>query len=156
MDRITITHLSGSSETINLLAGIRDGKQDQPIRLSAGDLVVVPEETSRIAVLGYVRDPGYFAVKSGHTLTLSDALGMAKGADKRGNVGAVLIIRKQDGKQTRLACDFHSFLKSGDLKGNPDIRPGDVVYVPQTGRPDGDTLLRSLSALGFLLGAFVP
>lgn len=156
LDRVTVTHLGGRSETINLLSAIRDGKQDETVKVLAGDLVVVPEDTSRIAVLGYVRDPGYFTVKNGQRLMLSDALGLAKGVDKRANVGSVLVMRTQDGKQTRLVFDFHRFLKMGDMGSNPEIRPGDVVYVPQTGRPDGESILRSLSIAGLLLGPFVP
>ena len=66
------------------------------------------------------------------------------------------MIRTENGTQERKMVDLNRFLKGGDLQHNPEIRSGDVVYVPQTGRLDWDTVLRSISAIAISIYPFVP
>jgi polysaccharide biosynthesis/export protein len=153
LSHVTITHLNGPPEVADLGPAILQGKSGANPRLNPGDLVTVPEETSRVAVLGYVNQPGFYPLKRGQKLTLTDALGLAKGVDnKRGKLGQVAVIRAQDGKQGKLVFDLRKFLKSADLRQNPELLPGDVVYVPGGNQLDWDTVLRSLSSFGLLLG----
>lgn len=153
ISRATITHINGESLTLDLTPALLDGKQDSTVKLQAGDVVVIPEETGRVAVLGLVNEPGFYPLKSGVKLTLSDAIGMAKGADpKRGKLGAVAIIRTEGGKQKRLVCDLSKFLKSGDMRENPQIMPGDVVFVPSSNKPDWGTILSAMTSVGLLVG----
>lgn len=152
LSRVAITHVDGTSETANLVPAIFEGKQGPKISLRAGDLVTVPEERLRIAVMGYVNEPGFFPVRDGQKLVLTDALGLAKGVDnKDGKLSQVAVIRTREGKQERLVYDLSKFLKSGDAKHNPDIVPGDVVYVPRRSGMDWDTVLRSISSVGLFL-----
>jgi len=157
LDRVTVAHLDGRTTTVNLLETISGGSQAGSIVLQPGDLITVPKETARIAVLGYVTEPGFYPLKNGRKTTLSEALAMAGGRESnRGEIGSVVVIRAQDGKQQKLVYDMHKFLKSGDVSQNPEIKAGDVVYVPQTRRPDWDFLVRSLTAIGILINPFVP
>lgn len=154
INRVTITHLNGESQVVDLAPALLQGKQESSGRLQAGDLVVVPEETAKVAVLGFVNAPGFFPMKSGVKLTLSEALGLARGADKRGKLSAVAIIRTQGDEQKRLVCDLDKFLKSGDKTQNPEILPGDVVYVSQTNKPEWSTIFNAVTSVGFLLRPF--
>jgi len=157
LDRVTISRLDGSSKTVNLLPAMFGGSQEPNVPLQSGDLVTVPEETARIAVLGYVKEPGFYTLKNGQKLTLSDALGLAKGTESnRADIGAIAVIRVENGQQQKAVYNMHKFLKSGDASQNPEIKPGDIVYVPKTGRPDWDFLVRSLTAIGILINPFVP
>lgn len=156
IDRVTVTHLNGTTETVDLTPAIIQGKQETKIRLQPGDLVTVPEETAKFAVLGYVNEPGFFPMKTGQPLTLYEALGMAKGIEnKRGELGAVAVIRTTDGKQERMVVDLKKFLKSGNPENNPLLKPGDIVYVPQTSKPDWDFITRTLTAVAFMVNPFV-
>jgi len=152
---VRVTHLSGESETVDLSAAIVGGEEAPVFKLQPGDLVLVPEATARVAVLGYVTQPGFYALKDGETLTLTDALGLARGADKRAEMGSIAVIRSDEGKQQKLVFNLNSFLKNGDISQNPEIRPGDVVYVPETKKLDWDTILRSASAVGILINPFI-
>ena len=152
INRVTITHLNGQSEVVDLAPALLQGKQDSSAPLQSGDLVVVPEETARVAVLGFVNQPGFYPMRSGVTMMLSDALGLAKGLDKRGKFGAIAIIRKEGDQQKRLICDLGKFLKSGDITQNPEMRPGDVVYVSETNKPEWNTIFSALTSVGFILG----
>lgn len=157
LDRVTISRLDGSSKAVNLLPAMFDGNQESNVLLQPGDLVTVPEETARIAVLGYVKEPGFYALKNGQKLTLSDALGLAKGTESnRADIGAIAVIRVENGQQQKTVYNMHRFLKSGDASHNPEIKPGDIIYVPKSGRPDWDFLVRSLTAIGILINPFVP
>ena len=157
LDRVTVTRLDNSTDTVNLIPGVLNGKQGSNVRLHAGDLIMVPEDLSKIAVLGYVNKPGFYPMRNGEKLLLSDALGLANGSEnKRGEISSVAIIRTENGKQTRMICDLHKFLKLGDTKQNPEIKAGDVIYVPQTKKPDWDFVARSLSTIGILINPFIP
>ena len=45
LSRVTITHVGGGTETVDLSPAIRDGKSENNVKLANGDLVVVPEIT---------------------------------------------------------------------------------------------------------------
>ena len=99
LTNVTITHLLGSSETVNLAPDILEGKRECSFKLQSGDMVLVPEETARVAVLGYVNAPGFYPLRNGRELMLSDALGLAGGADtKLGEIGSVVVIRTENGR----------------------------------------------------------
>lgn len=152
MSRVMVTHLNGKARAYNLSPVGVNGKQPDNVKLEAGDMVTVPEETARIAVLGFVTAPGFYPLKDGQKITLSDALALAKGVDnKQGKMGSIAVIRSENGKQQRLVYDLTKFLKSGDLSQNPEIRAGDVVYVPQTNKPDWSTVFSAIASAGWLL-----
>jgi len=133
---------------------LQDGNEEYNVKLHAGDMVMVPQVTARIAVLGYVTSPGYFSVPDGQRLRLADALGLAKGVDnKRAGVSAVAVIRNEDdGRQERNIYDIKKYLKTGDPRHNPEVHPGDIVYVPETDKPNWDWIYQGMQALGTLLG----
>ena len=63
LTNVTITHLSGSSEAVDLAPDILEGKRGCCLKLQPGDMVLVPEEMSRVAVLGYVNEPGFYPLR---------------------------------------------------------------------------------------------
>ena len=139
LSKVTITHLTGDSETVDIAPAVMAVKQPSSTKLRSGDLVLVPESTAKFAVLGWVNAPGYFPMRDGQTIRLVDALGMAKGADnRRGGLRKVAIVRQVNGKQQRLVFDVAKFSKSGDLSQNPEVLAGDMVWVPETGSIDWD------------------
>ena len=149
---VKLTHLDGTSEVINLTPAIVEGKEVPDVKLQAGDQLVVPEATARIAVLGFVGKPGFYTLRDGIKVTLTDALGMAEGMDnKRASLTKVAVVRTVDGKEKKMVYDLKKFLKKGDTKQNPVIMAGDVVYVPETDKFDWDIITRSVSAIGVLL-----
>ncbi len=156
LSRVTITHLSGASDVIDLSSIMLGGDQTTGMKLQAGDLVLVPETTARIAVLGFVKEPGFYPLKDGQKLTLTDAVGLAKGTDnKRAGTRTVAIIRTVNGVQEKLTFDLRKFLREGDITQNPEIMPGDVVYIPETGKPDWDIILRAVSSVGVIINPFI-
>ncbi|MBI2841775.1 MAG: SLBB domain-containing protein [Armatimonadetes bacterium] len=151
---VTVTCLSGRSRVVDLTPALVGGKQAEKVALQSGDLVVVPETTLRVAVLGFVKNPGVYPFPDGHVMTLADAVGLAGGVDIRRGGASAAVIRTENGKQERTVFDLRGFLKKGDVSQNPEIKPGDVVYVPETSRPDWDVIMRSVASLGIFVGPF--
>lgn len=154
---IKLNHTDGSSEMINLTPVLLEGKGVPITTLQPGDLLIVPEATSRIAVLGFVGKPGFFNLKDGIKVTLADALGMASGMDnKRAGLSKVALVRISDGKEQKMVFDLSKFLKKGDTTQNPVIMAGDVIYVPETNKIDFDMITRGLSTIAVILNPFIP
>lgn len=152
LSKVTVTHNSGGSEQIDLSSAVSGDKNAPDVKLVPGDLVVVPEVTSRIAILGYVKEPGFYPLKDGQKLTLADALGLAKGTEHRlAKIDSVAVIRMVSGKQVKTTYNLGKFLKDGDLASNPNVLPGDVIYVPNSGRTDWDVILRAISSVGIFV-----
>ena len=157
LDRVTVISSDHKTRTVNLTPIAMNGEHEPNIGIEPGDLIVVPEDMSKVAVLGYINKPGFYPIRNGEKLLLSDALGLAGGSDrKRGEIGSIALIRTENGVQTRKMYDLSKFLKSGDVTQNPAINAGDIIYVPQTNKPDWDFVMRSLTTVAVLMNPFIP
>ncbi len=145
ISKVTITHISGKCETVDLKPLMLSGNSSANRKLEPGDLVVVPESNRKIAVLGNVTAPGYFALRDGESVRLTDALAMAGGTAKQSNLDGVMVIGVENGKEKRQLCSVTKFLKAGDLSSNPIMEPGTVVFVAKNGKADWQTVLSGLS-----------
>lgn len=145
LSSVTVTHVSGESETVDLLPLMKKGDSSGNRKLEPGDLVVVPQSDGKIAVLGNVLRPGYFPINDGDVVRLTDALALAGGAIRQGNMEKVLLISIENGQEKKQICNVTKFLKSGDVASNPVIKPGDIVFVDKNGRTDWPSVLNSLS-----------
>ena len=147
---VTILHANGSTTALDLGAILREGKVGADAKLAPGDVVMVRKHYARIAVLGFVNKPGYYDLVDDRPLRLSDAIGLAGGTDsKRGQLGEVAVLHtREDGKQERKVYNLEKFLRKGDVKQNPEVAAGDVIYVPETKRPDWTTIFQIISSIG--------
>lgn len=147
---VTILHVDGTATALDLGAILREGKVGADAKLAAGDVVMVQKHYARIAVLGFVNKPGYYDLQDGKPLRLTDAIGMAGGTDiKRGQLGEVAVLHtREDGKQERKVYNLEKFLRKAEIKQNPEVVAGDVVYVPQTKKPDWTTIFQIISSIG--------
>lgn len=144
--RVTVTHLNGESETIDLSPFLENGKLESAPKVSQGDLVVVPESRKRIAVMGWVKAPSFYPMRDNEKLTLSEALSMAGGVElRRGGAGKVAVLRTTNGKQERMVFDYRKFIAKGDATQNPEILAGDIIWVPETDAIDWDRWIGRLS-----------
>jgi polysaccharide export outer membrane protein len=144
---------------VNLYALLVEGKMDANVALQAGDTLLIPANESRIAVLGGVQAPGFFDLPDGKTITVADAIGLAKGAKERSGTKSVSLIREVDGRQIVSSLDFAKYTKKGDVSQNPSVRAGDVIYVPEPGTVNRENLAASTSATlasGILIRLLFP
>jgi len=143
---VRIIRLKGAEQVVDLTPTLIRGESATLPVLAAGDMVVVSENVNRVSVLGYVAKPGYYPLPDGRTYTLSDAIAMAEGADRRGRLTQVGLVRFENGKQIRKVYDLGKFLRNGDGSQNPMVMSGDVIFVPETNRADTSTILSALTS----------
>ena len=83
--------------------------------------------TQGVTVSGEVRAPGIYPLLGSHNLL--DLIAAAGGATT--NAGHVIVISHRDGKSDPVFAQFDP--KSGTVKNDVDIRPGDTVSVSRSG-----------------------
>jgi len=108
------------------------GKTEADLDLWPDDLVVVPAAIRVAYVLGQVNKPGAMDLPNNTRMTLSMAVSYAGSYTKFASTGSIQILRHtpQGGTRTLIA-DLDAIL---DGKGtDPEILPGDVVWVPERG-----------------------
>ena len=92
-------------------------------------VVVTSTEGSRAYILGKVLKPGPVALVG--PMTVMQALSMAGGVDKFADLGAVKVLRAQDGGATKvILVDYDQLLRGQSLDSNVWLMPGDTVVVP--------------------------
>jgi len=147
---VSIIHSNHTQETVDLTPLIVRGEKISLPTLQANDMIVVPQADARIGVFGTVAAPGFVPIPEGRELRLSDAIGAAKPDPKKSRLARVGLIRTVNGKQVRTTYDFGKFVKNGDLKYNPVLQSGDVVYVPESDAFDWTTVAPGLSLAALL------
>ena len=119
-------------------------------RLLPGDVLLVPANTARVALLGEFHTPGTFDYPDGGSLTVLSALTMVGGttpdADKK---NATILRLGADGKPVLVAVNLDGVLKGNGSAATP-LQPGDLLYVPTKSHSSGFNPLSALSLLPLL------
>ena len=90
--------------------------------------VMVREVHSRkVAVVGAVKAPGRFELKS--PMTVLEAIALAQGFTDFASRDRIVVLRQQGATTTRLAFNYRR-LADGAEQDNFFMRPGDIVVVP--------------------------
>jgi len=119
------------------------GDNSQNVDIEDGDELNVPEETrNRILVQGSVRQPGFFPYRD--PMTLADAISQAGGeVIRKSRLSKVVILRQNPGNPgttLQIQADYVRYIKQNDATQNVQLRPGDLVFVPQNNNPDLETI----------------
>jgi len=85
---------------------------------------------SQVKVVGEVQKPQSLAYREG--MTVLDAVLESGGLTAFAAGNRARIVRTVDGKQTQVSVRLHDLLNKGDMKTNLEVRPGDVLVVPQS------------------------
>ena len=115
--------------------------------LHDGDVIVVPQNLQRYAIVGQVVRPGYYPIPEGKPFLLSDAIAQAGGMTPRAITSTVTILRMERDALTRLRVPYLQFLKRSKLEANPPIQEGDVVYLAEATKFDLSTIFGAVSLL---------
>jgi polysaccharide export outer membrane protein len=115
--------------------------------LQDGDVIVVPQNLQRYAIVGQVARPGYYPIPEGKPFLLSDAIAQAGGMTPRAITSTVTILRLEGDALNRLRVPYQQFLKRGKLEANPPIREGDVIYLAEVNRLELGQILTTVSIL---------
>jgi polysaccharide export outer membrane protein len=91
--------------------------------------VVVREVHSfKVSVLGEVKSPGRYELKS--RATILDAVALAGGFNDFAARGRILIIRQAGGVTNRIVFNYTKFVTRDNQGDCPALLPGDLVIVP--------------------------
>lgn len=113
--------------TVDLEALLLRGDATQNVLLEPGDVIIVSQSEDRVHILGEVAKPGYYDLREGDRLL--DVIQKAGWFTPKAGPDRISVMRA-DGQQIRV--DLVAFLQKGAADQNIAVRPGDVVYVPET------------------------
>jgi protein involved in polysaccharide export with SLBB domain len=148
----------GAQIPMDLNATLIDGKADPNVanfKFQAGDVLVLPENQVRYAVLGEVRSAGYYPVpENKKEISVLSALSVAGGPASSANLRDAGIIRTVNGQPTRIPLDLEQML----TKGNKPIQtaqllPEDILFIPSK-KPGGSSWTKFLPLIPFLGALF--
>ncbi|HOS43237.1 MAG TPA: SLBB domain-containing protein [Armatimonadota bacterium] len=148
--RVTVMRRDGTAKQVDV-SGIVNGQVKENLPLSAGDLVIVPELTDKVAVLGMVQRPGAFLLAEDRPLSVVEAIAQAGGADRKAKLSAVTIIRRVDGAPQSIKVDVNDILKKGQYDKDVPLQAHDIVYVPGSKSLSLMEIVQSAYYLGVLL-----
>jgi len=134
-----ILHLDGTVTPIDLEA-VLEGQADEKLRdiqLQPGDILMVPKQLDRVALLGQISRPGFYGIEEG--TRLSQVLIEAGGVLVREGKGKIgYLVRRTDmssGEPLQEEVEVRRLNISGVLfrgktKDDVELQAGDLIYVP--------------------------
>jgi polysaccharide export outer membrane protein len=81
----------------------------------------------KVAVLGAVRMPGHYEVKS--AATVLELIARAQGLTEFADRGRIVVLRQNGGETTRIPFNYRK-VAEGSEQDNFYVRPGDIIVVP--------------------------
>lgn len=143
----TLTH-KGSKDQIalDLHKLFIQNDLSQNLVLQDGDTIYIPENlTNKYFVLGEINRPGKFTLKD--NMSVIDAISTAGGMTARASGKTAYIIRGDQQKPEKIKVDIGKFFKSADMSQNVTLMAGDVVFIPETNKPDWSKIAGIVSAI---------
>ncbi len=115
---------------INLDKLLSQGDLSLNLTLKDNDTIYVPQADS-IFVFGEVNSPGSFMLLQ-KKVTVLEAITMAGGLTKYAASNRTKVITHEGGTDKTLKVDIKAITKGGDRSKDVVLKPGDVVFVPQS------------------------
>ena len=117
-------------QDVDLYALFIDGDMTKDLDLQAEDILYLPtNEKNKIYVVGAVNEPKYLIYREG--MRILDAILECGGFSKFAKESAVLILRKDNGNDTRIKVNVEDLVSDGDLAQNIELARGDYVMVQE-------------------------
>lgn len=123
---------NGVDKKIDLQALLKNGDPKADILLVPGDIINIPELHNRVYIYGDVQRQGFYYYKPQDRLT--DAFATA-GLMPDSDTAKINLIRvDKDRKVAHMThVNLDKFLHESDYSGNPEVQPGDSLYIPKKG-----------------------
>jgi polysaccharide export outer membrane protein len=121
---------NNKQQEVDIYALFVDGEITRDIELQSEDILYLPtNEKNKVYVVGAVNNPTYIIYREG--LRILDAILECGGFSKYAKESAVLILRKNAGKDTRIKISIEDLVSDGDLAQNIELARGDYVIVQE-------------------------
>lgn len=155
LSQVKVIRGKGEPLPVNLRPTLGEAAPATSFPMQTGDLLIVPEHKSTVAVLGFVTRPGQYDLPEGGKMTVAEAIGLANGHERRrAGIDRVAVLRQgTDGQEQRLIVNLGHYFKTGDARQNPLLQTRDIVYVPETHRIDWAFVFQMLSTSALVYNA---
>ncbi len=155
-EQVVVTRQLGDHEQIWQLeySKLMAAQSENNLALTGGDVIYVPAARSQILVLGMVKNPGVYDLPVG--ARIMDAIAMAGGPLERAALESVGIYR--DGSlegSDIVAMGKDKVLFTGDASENPLLTGGDIIYIPETNKPDWTKIFGFVGAISSFKNAIL-
>jgi len=91
-------------------------------------VTVVEANSFKVYVSGQVKTPGVYRLRS--ETTVLQIIPMAGGFTEWANQKKILIIRKENGKESRITVNYKKIMKGDNSNSNITLKSGDTISVP--------------------------
>ena len=147
-EQVIVTRQGGAEEQIWEVdySSLMMAQVEHNLPLVGGDVIYVPASKSQILVLGMVKNPGVYSLPVG--ARVMDAIALAGGPLERAALESVGIYR--DGSlegSDIVAMGQDKVLFTGDAAENPLLSGGDIIYIPETSKPDWTKIFGFVGAI---------
>jgi protein involved in polysaccharide export with SLBB domain len=147
-EQVVVTRQDGTAEQIWQVdySSLMMAQGEHNLPLIGGDVLYVPASRSQILVLGMVKNPGVYSLPVG--ARVMDAIALAGGPLDRAALESVGIYR--DGSlegSDIVAMGKDKMLFTGDASENPLLFAGDIIYIPETSKPDWTKIFGFVGAI---------
>lgn len=85
--------------------------------------------SEQIRVIGEATQPR--AVNYGQNMTLLDVMIAVGGLTDFADGNDAVLVRIENGRQKQYQLNIEDLIKSGDIKANVDVLPGDIIVIPE-------------------------
>jgi polysaccharide export outer membrane protein len=131
--RVQVVRRSGEKIEVNLFRAVFQQSEPDNPSLEDGDFVFVPSlamGTRKVYVLGDVGQPGVVTIYD--RMTLIEALTRCGGINRHGTYKEIAVLKRRPDQQPEMqVVNLREMVKTGNLSGDVELGPGDVVYVPR-------------------------
>ncbi len=121
----SLVRADGTQLDLDLAAIVERGQVADNPALEPGDLVVVPEVTRRVTVVGAFDAPGRYDFDEG--ARVSDAVALARGVAEDARLAAAVLVRRDGSSE---AVDLEALLQ-GAAADDPALADGDTLILPR-------------------------
>ncbi|MEQ9619047.1 MAG: polysaccharide biosynthesis/export family protein [Deltaproteobacteria bacterium] len=126
LNSVYVEGLTARDAEVKIENMLRDGEYiDDP---HVG-IFVTEHKSKVVSVLGYVNSPGVYELIGSRTLL--DALASAQGLNDKAGTLVYVTRNEKDGSKNSYLVDLDELLSSQNPEANLEIKPGDLVYVPE-------------------------
>lgn len=138
--RATLTRgMSREVIPINLFDLLINGDTSQNYEIEDGDSLYVPfRKFESVSIQGAITAPGAYQYKEG--MSLFDLVSQARGPIPiRSKMSEIIIMRPKTGVKNQFnfyKVNYVRLIKNQDQTQNPELLPGDSIYVSETKTPD--------------------
>ena len=126
LNNVNVDGLTAREAEIKLENLLREGEYIDDPHVS---LFIAEHKSKVVSVMGYVNQPGSYDLLAGRTLL--DVLAAAQGLSDAAGTIVVVTRSEQDGSKDSYLIDLDDLISSGTPDDNLELKPGDLVYVPE-------------------------